>query len=117
MGLCKALCPVQGCSNPQHGCGKILPCPDHDLPPLEVPAKKQPHDPVVNYYRWHPGGFQAKDVTGAFPTNLGAAINYIWRAAAPPDVRKPGTDRMRDLNAAIDHLRFEIERIEKGESK
>lgn len=88
-------------------------CPMHGQNGMDV----TPHDPKVDYYRWHASGLQAKDITCEFPANLAIAVNYIWRVSAPPHVRKPGSDRVRDLKAAIDHIKFEIERIEKGHSK
>lgn len=64
-----------------------------------------------NYYKWHPV-CEARMITQEFTTNLGCAINYIWRVASP-DARKYDSQegRVQDLQKAIRHLEFEIERI------
>lgn len=58
-----------------------------------------------DYYTWHPV-CECKDIVSHFPYNPGVAIAYIWRAG-----RKPGADPVDDLQKAIDHLWFEIDRI------
>lgn len=64
-----------------------------------------------NYYKWHPV-CEAVKITQEFTTNLGCVINYIWRVASP-DARKYDSKegRIQDLQKAIRHLEFEIERI------
>ncbi len=58
-----------------------------------------------DYYRL-PNGIEAHQVSGWFPTNIGVAINYLWRAG-----RKPGSAQAEDLQKAIEHIQFEIERL------
>ncbi len=62
---------------------------------------------MTNYYKL-PNGIEAKDVTGFFPGNLAIAINYVWRAG-----KKPGNSYQDDIQKAIDHLNFELERTKK----
>lgn len=59
------------------------------------------------YYTWHPAAPECYKVAQEFTYNLGNALTYIWRAG-----RKPGNSAVKDLQKAIDHLRFEIERLE-----
>lgn len=67
--------------------------------------KKNNVSETPNYYIL-PNGIEAKDVSGWFPANLGIAINYIWRAG-----KKQGNSIESDLEKAIAHLQFEIDRI------
>lgn len=60
----------------------------------------------VPYYRWHPAAPECYKVAQEFTYNLGNALTYIWRAG-----RKPENTAVRDLEKAVDHLRFEIERL------
>ena len=59
------------------------------------------------YYE-HPTipGLQAVHVIQAFSYNTGTAMAYLWRAG-----RKPGIDPLEDLQKAIDHINFEMDRI------
>lgn len=59
-----------------------------------------------NYYTWHPAAPECYKVAQEFTYNLGNALTYIWRAG-----RKPENTAVRDLEKAVDHLRFEIERL------
>ncbi len=62
-----------------------------------------------NHYNWHPQ-CEAKDITGAFNYNHGTAIAYIWRC------EHKGTKK-DDLEKAIKHLKFELERVEKSNER
>jgi hypothetical protein len=52
------------------------------------------------------GGIQVKDIVGDLPYNMGVAAAYILRAG-----KKPGNPAVDDIQKAIDHLRFELERL------
>jgi len=58
-----------------------------------------------NYYVL-PNGIEAKDVSGHFMAHVGIAMNYLIRAG-----EKAGCSYESDLKKAIDHLKFELERI------
>lgn len=62
-------------------------------------------DPVTNpdHYTWIPG-IECKDVAKYFNYHRGSAIKLIWRAG-----RKG--DEVEDIEKAIMHLQFELERI------
>lgn len=66
--------------------------------------------PSAPYYK-HPTipGLEARHVIEAFPYHIATAMAYEWRCG-----RKPGIDPITDLEKAIDHLRFEIERLRKA---
>lgn len=68
----------------------------------ETPNKSG--DPVSSpsHYTWHPF-CECKDVVQHFPYNIGTAIAYLWRAE-----RKNGIE---DLQKAITHIQFEIDRL------
>jgi hypothetical protein len=72
----------------------------------KLPEKTKTESP--EYYRL-PNGIEAKDVSGWFPANLGIAINYIWRAG-----KKTGNTAESDIEKAIAHLQFEIDRLQKN---
>ncbi len=57
-----------------------------------------------NHYNWHPSGIECKDIVKEFIYNKGTAIAYIWRSA------HKGTEE-QDLQKAVQHLQFELERI------
>lgn len=58
-----------------------------------------------------PGGIQVKDVVAHLSYNCGVAAAYVFRAG-----RKPGSSAQEDLKKAIDHLNFELQRLEGGEA-
>lgn len=68
---------------------------------------------LKQYYKL-PNGIECKQVVGEFPYNIGTAIAYLWRAGKKQP-ENPGQSMdektIEDLNKAIDHIRFEIERI------
>ena len=98
-----------------------LPFMEHELDLVEITLDEQeetPREPISankkdNYYLL-PNGIECKDVVGEFPYNIGTAMAYLWRAGKKPadkgQTQKEKT--LEDLNKAIDHIRFEIERIE-----
>lgn len=57
-----------------------------------------------DHYTWHPVA-EARHITQEFPANIAIAMNYLWR------YRHKGTPT-KDLRKAIQHIQFEIERIE-----
>lgn len=57
-----------------------------------------------NHYTWH-SKIECKDVAGEFNYNIGTAIAYLWRCGHKHN--QPA----EDLNKAIQHIRFELERI------
>ncbi len=57
-----------------------------------------------NHYNWHPTGVECKDIVKEFIYNKGTAIAYIWRS------EHKGTEEA-DLQKAVQHLQFELERI------
>lgn len=57
------------------------------------------------HYSWHPSGIEPRDITGAFPHFIGAAIEYLWRH------RHKGQP-IKDLQKAIECIQNEIVRIE-----
>ncbi len=50
---------------------------------------------------------QAYQVAAPFGYNIGTAMVYLWRAG-----RKPGEPIVKDLRKAIEHIQFEIQRLE-----
>ena len=64
-------------------------------------------DPVSHpvHYTSHPSGVECKDVIGAFPHHIGAAVKYLWRAG----LKSP--DPIEDLRKAREFIKFEIERL------
>lgn len=68
-------------------------------------------DDLINHpyhYTWHPSGVECKDIIQEFSYNIGSAMGYLWRHEYKNGVQ--------DLKKAIQHIQFEIERLEK-ESK
>lgn len=67
--------------------------------------------PYNYYYKWHPVTECIK-ISEQFPSNLGQAIQYIWRANVEKVTKGQTREQViDDLNKAIDMLKFEIERI------
>jgi len=66
------------------------------------------NDPVTkpSHYNWHPSGVECKTIAEAFCYNLGCAIEYIWWAGRKGDV-------IEDLKKAQEHIKNEIERLER----
>jgi hypothetical protein len=58
-----------------------------------------------NYYKL-PNGIECKDVVGHMPYNIGTAIAYLWRAG-----NKPNQATSTDLQKAVHHIQFEIDRL------
>jgi hypothetical protein len=71
------------------------------FPPLEKNATV--NSPI--HYTWHPCGLEARDVAQEFTYNIGTAIAYLWRHEY-----KNGIE---DLEKAIKHIEFEIDRLSK----
>lgn len=95
-------CSATGCVETDEGDGTGL-CPRHDpKSELYVPPAPLPDRP----YYVLPGGRQVKDVVAHLDYNIGVAAAYLFRAG-----RKPGNDKADDLQKAIDHITFEIQRI------
>ena len=59
-----------------------------------------------SYYHWHPSGVRAIEISEAFSSNLGQAIQYIWRHG-----RKPNTTAQEDLQKAVWFIEREIARL------
>lgn len=59
------------------------------------------------HYKSHPSGVECIHITRWFPTCIGTAIKYLWRAGL-----KPGADHIEDLRKSIRYIEFEIERLE-----
>lgn len=67
----------------------------------------KPNNPTPQWYSWHPEAPQCYKITQEFPYNIGNAMTYLWRAG-----KKPGNHTIQDYQKAIDHISFEIERIQ-----
>lgn len=61
----------------------------------------------VNHYNWHPIG-ECYKISQEFNSNLGQAIQYIYRSGGPVTKHEDVTE---DLRKAIQFLEFEIERL------
>lgn len=72
--------------------------------------------PGHNYYMLE-NGIECKDVAGEFSYNIGTAMAYLWRAGKKPadQGRTQSEKHIEDLQKAIDHIRYEIERIKEAE--
>lgn len=72
--------------------------------------------PGHNYYMLE-NGIEYKDVAGEFSYNIGTAMAYLWRAGKKPaDQGQTQSEKhIEDLQKAIDHIRYEIERIKEAE--
>lgn len=64
-----------------------------------------------DHYTWHPLtmqlGIECHHVAEEFSYNVGVAMAYLWRAG-----RKPGAEAIEDMQKAIQHLEFEVTRLE-----
>lgn len=76
-----------------------------ELSPVEPDAVSSP-----SHYTSHPSGVECKDIIGPFPTFVGAAIKYLWRAG----LKSP--DPLEDLRKAAKSIEIEIERLEKEQA-
>lgn len=68
-------------------------------------------DDLINHpyhYTWHPSGVECKDIIQEFSYNIGSAMGYLWRHEYKNGVQ--------DLKKAVQHIQFEIERLEKETS-
>lgn len=64
-----------------------------------------------NYYTWHPA-IECYKVTQHFMSNLGQAIQYIWRSGNPEATKGQSKEELiQDLRKAIRFIEFEIERL------
>jgi hypothetical protein len=70
---------------------------------------------MIKKYYDHPTipNLQAIDVIQDFPYNIGTAMAYLWRA----HTGKPGVDPIEDLRKCLQHVEFEIKRIEAQRKK
>lgn len=71
----------------------------------------QTEDDKINkpdHYRWHPVA-ECKEIVQEFNYNIGTAIAYLWRASHKHD------EPIEDLQKAIKHIQFEIERLQRSE--
>lgn len=65
-----------------------------------------------SYYTWHPA-IECYKVTQHFMSNLGQAIQYLWRSGNPEATKGQSKEELiQDLRKAIKFIEFEIERIE-----
>mgnify|MGYP003403981180 CR=1 FL=1 len=65
-----------------------------------------------NYYTWH-SKVSCKEVSQEFMSNLGQAIQYIWRSNVLQTTKgQSKAEVIADLNKAIAFIKFEIERLE-----
>ena len=67
-------------------------------------------DDTPSYYQGLFKGIEAHDVIDDFllTYNVGTAVTYLLRAG-----KKPNNPKAQDIQKAIDHLKFELELIEK----
>ena len=77
--------------------------------PASGPITSIPYDEVVHpsHYNQLPNGIECWDVNEHFPTNIGSAIKYLWRAGL-----KPGQETVKDLNKAIQYTQRQINLLE-----
>lgn len=75
---------------------------------LELVEDDERGDPVErpSHYTWHPSGVECHEISGAFSSFCGQAIQYIWRH------QHKGTP-IEDLRKAIHFLELEAERLER----
>lgn len=89
---------------------------DHDLENWKetLRSKSQAQQATSShYYKWHPVSECIK-ISEQFPSNLGQAMQYIWRANVEKVTKGQTKEQViEDLYKAIDMLKFEIERIGK----
>lgn len=71
---------------------------------LQMTSNEEVNEEVEHphHYNWHPVA-ECKEITGYFSYNLGSAIAYLWRHHL-----KNGR---QDLEKAIQHIEFEMERL------
>lgn len=62
-----------------------------------------------DHYKWHPSGVECITISQEFSSNLGQAIQYIWRAG-----RKPDQSAVVDLKKAVWFLQAEVKRLDKN---
>lgn len=84
-------------------------------PPNKPSQASAPQSPPTgtdhpDYYGWHPVA-ECIQVSQHFNGNLAQAIQYIWRCG-----RKPDVSAVKDLEKAMNFLKFEIERIKRFET-
>lgn len=67
-----------------------------------------------NYYTWHPK-VSCKEVSQEFMSNLGQAIQYIWRSNTLKTTKGQTVEELiKDLEKAQDFLGYEIQRLKEG---
>jgi hypothetical protein len=59
------------------------------------------------HYNGLPNGVECWDVVEHFPTNVGSAIKYLWRAG-----QKPGQTTVKDLKKALQWTQRQIDLLE-----
>lgn len=76
---------------------------------------KEHVDNIPSYYK-APNGYEARKVVAGFQPNnynLGTAITYLLRAGKKTYVNNNPEESMKaDIQKAIDHLQFELDRWE-----
>ena len=76
------------------------------MPPIDLDYKKTPEP---SYYSGKKYGYSARKVVEDFQPdsyNLGTAISYLLRAG-----KKEGNPAEQDIQKAINHLHFELDRL------
>ena len=88
---------------------------DKDLEPEDSPQEEDTISGKPNYYIGCIKGIEASDVIADFQGdsyNLGTAITYLLRAGKKPYVDNcPTKSKIKDIEKAIDHLNFELKRL------
>ena len=59
---------------------------------------------MSDHYKKHPTGIECRTICEHFPYNVGVAMAYLWR-------HEHKGQPVTDLLKAIEHIKFEIERI------
>ena len=79
---------------------------------LSIQPIEMKEETKSNYYTWH-SKVSCKEVSQEFMSNLGQAIQYIWRSNTLKTTKgQSKAEVIADLNKAIDFIKFEIERLE-----
>lgn len=79
------------------------------IQPIETKEETKP-----NYYTWH-SKVSCKEVSQEFMSNLGQAIQYIWRSNTLKTTKGQTKEEIiKDLEKAQDFLGFEIQRLKEG---
>lgn len=79
------------------------------IQPIETKEETKP-----NYYTWHPK-VSCKEVSQEFMSNLGQAIQYIWRSNTLKTTKGQTKEELiKDLEKAQDFLGYEIQRLKEG---